>query len=898
MPKCRYPSGLFSASVRALSLIPLLLLVGACSGGGGGGDGEAAAPAPQSDLDARYGGTRAAAALTGANAKALLLAAIEGIDLLEQLSMMATGNLSRRYYFSIGDSDYEESFSDPALATCDSGRIDTVDGRNAEGLGELRFEYHQCATGGYTRSGVIRFTITRVSDAQIAVHSAMENLQLFGVGEPAPTILNARLEQSLVAPGFNLGDPVWTGELLLDSGQANEQVLLRNVRRSGRSDEDYRVQGAVLHSGYGEVQLGVDSAQSTVTLRGESSSLAAGFTAGGYAPLLLGQLVEDYSLALDSDGDGTVEQQVTLPVELLTAYGEQASTFSSLQLVGTGAEEKHVTVLVDLAFLDNPNQDLYGVRWSVGNTSTACPVRLQAVSDFQATLDADCHGIVDVHATVDDGRAVHTYVHRVQFQRFLPQVAFTNPPATTQVGQGFSAATTELNPEEGPYSYAVAYAPAGTTVSDNGVLNWDGSAWFPMLGPDLQVNYAVAASNERPGLAAFSTTLTFSPYEAPTAYPVASPIFLNLHHGAVDLEPANPAGDIVFVRRNHSAGGTVVSKYNKATELVREVVPAEFIPAFRDHAHGMDKNARPLAFLDYNQDGKRDLVFTRGGDNFDRRIYVYDLYNETELLDESLYDAGFLNVSTNTRISDLDYLDIDGDGQREFVFLVWGSGLYLQDGSTSPAGVYKYTPGTFQVELLLNLKDKLFGGHALLIGDYNNDDKTDLLVVGDYLHFAQYDGTAFVETAYHRINFEAQAAFIDFMVEDVEGDGIDDIVLFYERDLAFTCIDGEGAGYIRVLGDDFMPKYSHTVNSHIWSVADFRAGGNDGNFFQGGINCSTGKWRFAYVNARWGKEIWTRDYLGDEPFVAHARQSIASYIDAEGKPRLVIGAHDGIYSVR
>lgn len=879
-----------------LTLIFILSLI-SCGGGGGGSTGGNSSPEPS--MNSLYSGSLSQASINADNAVPLVVYTIEIIDLIEQFAVISAGDLFERIYFTLSENEDIGDIFNTSGEACEAGSIGESDNRNSEGIGDVTITFRDCLVGNESVNGIIKVDVSRNGNL-LDIVVILDRLRLLSSSDNLDVILSGEIESTLESQFTFFESVPWTSSFLIEYVNSGIEVYARDLKRDGTKREDYQIQGDIFHSDFGGISLNLNTANSKIELSGISSKVVAQFTPGDINFDIPGQSIRDYMLTLDSDGDDTSEQTINPSVEQLVNYFTNPSTDPLFLVLGDSEIEKNMPLDLSLQ-IEGVGIDFYKSDWSLVSSEGGCQPELIVENFLRAYLKSGCSGEVTVDVTVSSARGSSTVQREIFVQRFLPDIEFNAPPGNIFEGQSFAVNVIENNPEEGPFEYGLAYGLPGSSVGVDGILSWDGSN-IPRVDNPLEVNFGLSVANDRFVLDSFTTTLTFDNYLPPLISGLGLPVTNN--HGAIDLEPENPNGDIAFFRSN---SGTEIVKYNKAGNVFRSIasgMPRNLVPLSQ-----FNENSRQLSYIDFNSDQILDLVSVRldrrsgGGD--DIYIVVYDLHNEVLLLDELLYSSR-VSSTREGEVIDIHYVDIEGDGQKEFVYLLDGT-RFLLDGSDSSPGVYSYTVGSLSPKLILKLPGDTneldIYPNALIVHDLIGSSTFELLVAtnGSFLKSEVYifgldqSGYAIERSLDFHVGGNDLDTMIDIMLQDIDGDGGTEIVAVYEdRPGSTSCSNESSVTSILVLDKELNVRKQHDlIGLKIRNVAGARDKSH-GNIYITARDCTEGDEKpvFSYFNLNWGVEVWKM--LIDANVWLPPRDAVTTFLDGSGNTKLAVGGLEEI----
>ncbi len=878
-------------------IVAYVLILSSCGGGsendGRDGRGGSSGNLQNSSIDSLFEGNRLRAVVSPTNANHMLLSTIEVVDLIEQFVFISLGDIFDRIYLGLPEDEVLDGEPIGQDTVCQSGDASTEDNTNSDGVGVISITFNDCFLGADFIDGVIAIELS-TQDNLVDINMNIDGLRLISSADNLDVVINGEIEQSLISPASFFNSITWSGSLIIEHMSSGIQVYARDLVRTGLSWDNYRISGQILHSVFGLVQLDIDTSDSILALSGNGSSLDAQFTPGNYRSEVSGFSVTDYAIALNSDGNSIADQEITLSVQQLLSFSTDQNSTLIIDVLGDTATENGTPTTLTLDV--ESGSDFFAVDWSVTLEDGDCQPDFTVDGLLQITLALECSGTLLVGAEVSNSLNSELVEVQVFFQRDLPDVQLVSPPESIEEGVQFSVSALENNPEDGPFDYAVAFGPSGTSADGSGVLTWDGS-YIPRVSNTLDLNFGLSITNDRSVYQSFSSTLTFENYVDPIESEL--PLLPRTFYGAVDLEPENTAGDIVFFRQN---SGTEVIKYSKSTNDFRTIIEDD--PNFSLTLPSNEESTRVLNYVDWNSDQVKDLVAIRrygfdDSSNRGRNLIVYDMENESVLLDEQIFLSRQSSIGEG-EIRDIHFVDIDGDGNKEFVFLLTMR-LFLADGSDAAGGIYSYTPGASQPELLLNLTEEDFdlsSGHALVVTDLDKDSNVELILAGtrfneatkDRLFVFQLENNELVLEHFFGVPIGLPLGFSDLFVEDVDNDNQFEVVAIFQQQSDVLCgPSGSVHTVIYIMDEELqVERQNELVDTIITSISRNNSPG--GNVYINARDCSTDQNPkiFAYFNVYWGQTIWKRQVLTNAAWL-FPRNSATSFIDAEGRPKLAIG---------
>ena len=152
-----------------------------------------------------------------------------------------------------------------------------------------------------------------------------------------------------------------------------------------------------------------------------------------------------------------------------------------------------------------------------------------------------------------------------------------------------------------------------------------------------------------------------------------------------------------------------------------------------------------------------------------------------------------LDVSVNSLLVS----DLNADGRQDMVYLYpEGLRIVYQEASDTDAIPGEMTPPKWRPEISFDIEDSLKTARSLDVGDLNHDGRRDLavLAVGGYYLCLQNASGDFERPVKH---FSTSEAIRQLELGDIDGDGLDDLVLWVGDDdhfpLRVRLHDGDGA---------------------------------------------------------------------------------------------------------
>jgi len=206
---------------------------------------------------------------------------------------------------------------------------------------------------------------------------------------------------------------------------------------------------------------------------------------------------------------------------------------------------------------------------------------------------------------------------------------------------------------------------------------------------------------------------------------------------------------------------------------------------------------------DFNGDGKMEVLSISNanpfGWNVPGRCYLFDLETGSKLYEGTPFQMYKEFVGTNqsdpqaaAQNSDRLYVfDYDGDGKTD-ICLINDSGTHIY--------TFDNTGTTYSVRHVASyavLKKSSLAGRQLMIGDFNGDGKSDFLLSTQSLaaDWAVYYGMGNGQFERVSVSITTKTSTDEFLVQDVNGDGMSDLIKKMGSTTFFTYLSKPGQGF-------------------------------------------------------------------------------------------------------
>ena len=208
----------------------------------------------------------------------------------------------------------------------------------------------------------------------------------------------------------------------------------------------------------------------------------------------------------------------------------------------------------------------------------------------------------------------------------------------------------------------------------------------------------------------------------------------NLGYGSLALGDINNDEklDLVALGDRGGGNGDIIIYINNGTSFNENII-------WGKNLSGIDAYAGSLALGDINNDGKLDLVLVGASPSSDNGVYIN---NGTTFLKDVVWLDSLPYVGHGLGMGALTLGDLNNDGKLDLIF----SGSY---STNFYANVY-INNGTSLVDNSSWAGDfiAIFGWPSLTLGDFNNDNKLDLAVIGtragDHFEILENGGASFI----------------------------------------------------------------------------------------------------------------------------------------------------------
>lgn len=467
-----------------ISLVFTYSLTG-CGGGGSGGNGGATSSSPQIEPIPDSLGRVALNTDNGRQfaigmyrAQSIYIRAMQEIGYPLPVVVQSQSLTSQRIETSRSPVQSAVRFrNELAIAStysCDTGEIQVEDGIGMSGtVGTRQLHYKNCVDNAYgaTMNGTLRVTIAARVAGSPATDATFEaigyHVQL--LQNHVDLVINAKI--NFTSPTPDSGKATLNVELT-DNASGNK-FWMNNVNVNLTTEQ---CSGEIAHSKFGRVNSQrFSSVQST--LSGVSSAISTANTNNA--------LVVD----LDADGDGLQEWKSRLKEIRSDEDFSNPQSSPVLTPQANVAIDRNTASEIELLDIDDSDGDFVSVSLRpVQNMD----LQQSAWSQFSITSSVAGDYLMMAVVTDQTGRSASTNFNlRVRLDTPIIEPGF---PGVASVNEEQTVNLLPANSDQGPFTYTIISAPAGTSIDGNGMLHW--TAYFPIYWPDVSVQFIVRVSNQ------------------------------------------------------------------------------------------------------------------------------------------------------------------------------------------------------------------------------------------------------------------------------------------------------------------------------------------------------------------------------------------------------------------
>lgn len=826
--------------------------------------------------------------------------AIQSIDLIELLSLFNGENSFTRHVLTGGDFNSNDTDDDCS----ESGSSNILDKRSENGTGDIDFHFIDCLSEGVTIDGIAKLEIRSDFKTKITTNVKFDGFSYRFSGEEEHNENMSIYGNIITEFDSNLwpiNSTVWTANLFVKLEETGRQHFLKDFVRTG-TNPDYSINGSLYLSDQGFINIHMDSDQKKIDLSADNSEFSLlysiDYTKSGYYL----KSVKEYELTFNSSSENIPLRTLNLSTDQLVEHTISNQTpeisWNDVSKVSSGQ-----TILLQPDIFDPDSFLEY--NWSLLDYSDNCEPQISNdVVSYR--ISSPCFGSFDVELSVFDGKEYYTHTYSAYIEKEFPSFSVEAWSTPVDQNSSFSLNSSLLNPDQGPFQYDIVYGWPGATISEDGIFSWSIDQRYPAIAPNLEIHYGFGVSNDNLVVKDIAVDVSFKNFE-----PMLNILYQRTneldyawaeHHGAIDLEPLNPSGDIAFTQRRKDY--EVLVKYNKSTKLLTEIGP---IPNSRRYGE-FDTKENINLYKDWNGDGIKDLIYTYREDirDIERHIWlkVYDLKNEQIIYQHKLFSGQYISWGDPLAV-DLHLTNIDDDSTNEIVFLLnerfrsYHSAYYLN-------GIYAFDPDSREVTMLKGYAFDEVGPRYILAADIDLDETLDVAEISwESITLSKLNRATNQLETQRSINinniFDVSMSgryAESFMLGEFDEHSGQEILLVFDASnyCGLHLYDQTNTGSAIALFDNNLNLLNASIfDSDISAFSKSNLTDSDTNIFAHTQSCTNGENTLSYLNPRTGSTIWKETLLQPgSVFETTAFTSATAFTDSEGNKQIAIGTYTGL----